>query len=66
MQITYKAVLLGIIAVGLLVGLLLGRVADEAWGLLGLIVGYLTANGATAAKGEITLPALMPKKSVED
>lgn len=66
---TYKAAILMLVSVGLLVGLLLGQFgeqAKEAWGMLGLIVGYLIANGQAAARGEISLPAIMPRSKRDE
>lgn len=65
-MVTGKLIVLTIIAIGLLIGLLFGLVAEEAWGLLGMIVGYLTANGQAAARGEISLPPILPRSHGRD
>lgn len=57
-----KLIVLTIIAVGLLIGLITGRVEGEAWGLLGLIVGYLTGNGVAAKQGKTAMPAIYPRE----
>ncbi len=59
---TYKAWVMIIISIGLLVGLLTGRFDDPAWGLLGYIVATLVTNGAAARRGEVSLPPILPKR----
>lgn len=53
-----KLVILCVIAAALLFGLIMGRLEGEAWGLLGIIVGYLTGNGVAAVRRQAPMPTL--------